>query len=72
MTRGEAVLVVAGAPEADAEAGEDTPRIDRLLVPLLVALPLSQAVDLVADTTGLRRNRIYDRALALRAGAGDA
>lgn len=72
MTRGEAVLVVAGAPEADAEAGEDTARIDRLLVPLLVALPLSQAVDLVAETTGLRRNRIYDRALALRAGAGDA
>jgi len=72
MARGEAVLVVAGAAEPDPEAGEDSSRIDRLLVPLLVALPLSQAVDLVAETTGLRRNRIYDRALALRAGAGEA
>ena len=72
MVRGEAVVVVAGAPETDVAAAQDAGRLDRLLGPLLVALPLSQAVDLVVDTTGERRNRVYERALALRAGGGDA
>lgn len=72
MARGEAVLVVAGAP---AEAGADaaaTAQQDKLLRALLPAVPLSAAVDLVVDVTGLRRNRVYERALQLKAAPPDA
>ncbi|HUO79781.1 MAG TPA: 16S rRNA (cytidine(1402)-2'-O)-methyltransferase [Steroidobacteraceae bacterium] len=66
MARGEAVLVVAGAaPEAAPEAA-DLERLDRLLRGLLSGLPLSQAVDLAAEVSGERRNRLYERALALK------
>lgn len=65
MTRGEAVLAVAGAPAADPDAAA-TGLADRLLVALLAELPLSRAVDVVAEATGERRNRVYQRALTLR------
>lgn len=66
MSRGEAVLVVGGAA-ASPEAGEDVQiRADQLLRSLLPLLPLSQVVDLVAEWTGDRRNKVYERALTLK------
>ncbi|HXQ64485.1 MAG TPA: 16S rRNA (cytidine(1402)-2'-O)-methyltransferase [Steroidobacteraceae bacterium] len=65
MTRGEAVIAVAGAPAADPDAV--APGLaDRLLAALLSDLPLSRAVDVVATATGERRNRVYERALSLK------
>ena len=64
MTRGEIVLVVAGAPrlqdeEADALAAE------RTLTTLLQELPVSQAARIAAQLTGRSRKELYERALAL-------
>jgi 16S rRNA (cytidine1402-2'-O)-methyltransferase len=66
MTRGEAVLVVAGAPAAVAGGGATDDALDRLLGALLDALPLSRAVDVAVNATGRRRNTVYERALALK------
>lgn len=66
MARGEAVLVVAGAAEHAAPGAADVERLDRLLAGLLAGLPLSQAVDLAAEVSGERRNRVYERALAIK------
>lgn len=62
--RGEMVLVVKGAA-VPAEAALEA-AVDAALVPLLEELPLKQAVTLAARITGIARNRIYDRALALQ------
>ncbi|HKX96077.1 MAG TPA: SAM-dependent methyltransferase, partial [Methylibium sp.] len=64
--RGEFVLVLHAqvAPEADAAV---PPAAERLLDALLEALPLKQAVALVAEATSAPRNALYDRALALKA-----
>ncbi|HKW80256.1 MAG TPA: 16S rRNA (cytidine(1402)-2'-O)-methyltransferase [Casimicrobiaceae bacterium] len=61
--RGEFVLVVA-APERDeaSDAGGD----DALLLPLVAELPVAQAVRIAVAQSGLPRNRLYRRALALR------
>ena len=67
MARGEAVLVVAGAAARAADESAETEALDRLLVPLLAALPLSLAVDIALEVSGGRRNRIYQRALKLKA-----
>ena len=69
MARGEAVLVVAGAPEAAADAGGAEQELDRLLAALLAALPLSRAVDVAVSASGRRRNTVYERALALKRAA---
>jgi 16S rRNA (cytidine1402-2'-O)-methyltransferase len=62
MTRGEIVIVVAGAaPSAD--TGEQ--ELERVLTELLQALPVSQAADIAARITGGNRNRAYKAALAL-------
>ena len=66
MSRGEIVLVVAGAPASEEADAATAARRDRLLSALLAAMPLSAAVDLVADVLGERRNRVYERALELR------
>jgi len=63
QTRGEFVLVVAGAPQADA-SNDDV--FDRTLTVLLDQLPLSQAVDLTTSIHGSNRNRVYKRALDLK------
>lgn len=65
MSRGELVLVVAGAPEPVAadEAG-----LDHVLSLLLPHLSPSKAAAIAAELTGMRRNDCYRRALAL---AGD-
>jgi 16S rRNA (cytidine1402-2'-O)-methyltransferase len=63
--KGEFVLLVDGAvPQPDAEDA-DAERVLRLL---LADLPVKQAVALAAAITGTGRNRLYARALALKAG----
>jgi 16S rRNA (cytidine1402-2'-O)-methyltransferase len=62
--RGEFVLVLHALPR---DAAPDTPDAhDRLLKPLLAALPLKQAVALAAEQSGAPRNALYARALALK------
>ena len=61
--RGEFVLVLHASPAA---AADDAAAHDALLVPLLAALPLKQAVALAAEIAGAPRNALYARALALR------
>ena len=62
--RGEFVLLVDGAPEADAQAVPDEAR--RILETLLAELPLNQAVKLAADISGAKKNALYDLALTLK------
>lgn len=62
--RGEFVLLVSPPPPRtglDAEA-------ERILKTLLAELPVKQAAKLAASITGLPRNALYDRALALKDG----
>ncbi|MDR2839083.1 MAG: 16S rRNA (cytidine(1402)-2'-O)-methyltransferase [Azonexus sp.] len=60
--RGEFVLLVSGAPEqSDAAEGE---RVLQLL--LADGLPVKQAAKLAAAITGMAKNALYDRALALK------
>lgn len=63
--KGEFVLVLHPAASAQ-EAGDE----DRVLVLLLAELPLKTAVRLTADITGVAKNALYARALALKPGAG--
>jgi len=64
MTRGECVVIVAGAP---AVADDDNADRDasRTLEILLAELPVSQAARLAAQLTGRSRKELYERALAL-------
>ena len=64
--RGEFVLVLHALPAVAAASEGLPPDAERLLGPLLAALPLKQAVGLVADLSGAPRNAVYQRALALR------
>ncbi len=65
--RGEMVLLVAGAPETAADESNPV-ETDRLLRALLRRLPVKQAAEVAAEVTGLRRNALYRRALALQDG----
>lgn len=62
--RGEFVLVVHGVPQPQAAASSVAH--DTTLQKLLAALPLKQAVALAVELTGEPRNRLYERALALK------
>ena len=64
MTRGEIVLVVAGAPRQEDEDA-DALGAERTLTTLLQELPVSQAARLAAQLTGRSRKELYERALAL-------
>jgi len=66
--RGEFVLVLHASRSAPPE-GESVH--DTLLVPLLAALPLKQAVAVAAEIAGAPRNALYARALALRGARDD-
>jgi 16S rRNA (cytidine1402-2'-O)-methyltransferase len=68
--RGEFVLVLHAAP-AQPDAAADPAAFDRLLRPLLAALPLKQAVAIAAEIGGAPRNALYARALALKNDAAD-
>jgi len=67
--RGEFVLVVHAQPKPAATA-DDAAAHDTMLRTLLDALPLKQAVALAAQLSGAPRNRLYERALALKSAAG--
>lgn len=70
FTRGEIVLVVAGAPQtlAEDDRGADGHggALDRALTVLLAELPLKQAARLAAQITEARDNEAYKRALLLK------
>lgn len=63
--RGEIVLVIAGAPEREAV---DTRALsaESILRVLVRELPVKQAAGLAAEMMGLKRNALYDMALALK------
>jgi 16S rRNA (cytidine1402-2'-O)-methyltransferase len=69
VTRGELVLVVAGAPAhtTDSQARRER-EIERVLGVLLQELPVSQAARLAAQLTGEGRKVLYERALVLQGG----
>ena len=58
--KGEVVILVAGAPASAADSGAEA---ERVLRALLKELPVKQAAALAAEITGLKKNRLYDRAL---------
>jgi 16S rRNA (cytidine1402-2'-O)-methyltransferase len=70
FTRGEIVLLIAGAPQtiADDDRGADGHggALDRALKILLAELPLKQAARLAAQITEARDNEAYKRALHLK------
>jgi 16S rRNA (cytidine1402-2'-O)-methyltransferase len=74
FTRGEIVLVVAGAPQTGAEddrgADGHGGALDRALKILLAELPLKQAARLAAQITEARDNEAYKRALHLKQDCG--
>lgn len=61
--RGECVLIVEGAPQVADEDALD-PEAERVLEVLLEELPVKQAAALAARITGLKKNRLYQLALA--------
>ncbi|WP_148861777.1 16S rRNA (cytidine(1402)-2'-O)-methyltransferase [Marinobacter fonticola] len=62
--RGEYVVMVAGASAAVEDA--TTVDADRMLEVLLAELPVKVAAKMTAEITGLSRNELYQRALALK------
>jgi 16S rRNA (cytidine1402-2'-O)-methyltransferase len=63
--KGEFVVLVAGAAPA-AKGRELCLELDPLLQRLLREMPLKQAVSLVAELSGEKKNLIYERALSLK------
>ncbi|WP_343722102.1 16S rRNA (cytidine(1402)-2'-O)-methyltransferase [Herbaspirillum seropedicae] len=63
--RGEFVILVEGAPVTEGDGAE----AERVLRILLAELPVRQAAALAAQITGVKKNALYDRALAIRQGA---
>lgn len=62
---GEFVILIHGVPQAEQEAVDaDTERVLKIL---LEELPVSQAATLAAKITGLKKNRLYEHALTLKA-----
>jgi 16S rRNA (cytidine1402-2'-O)-methyltransferase len=68
FSRGEIVLLVGGAPQAESaeEDSEAKAQLDKVLIALLAELPLKQAARLAAQITGARDNEAYKRALRLK------
>lgn len=64
--KGEITLVIGPPPKGEAEEAHDSARIDRLLALALPHMPVGAASALVAEATGARKNRIYERALMLK------
>jgi 16S rRNA (cytidine1402-2'-O)-methyltransferase len=64
LARGEIVIVVGGAVDAPAAAGDA--EADRLLAILLTELPASKAARLAAQIAGRDRKELYARAVALQ------
>ena len=72
VSRGEIVLVIAGAAPEAAACGDDGHggALDRALKPLLEELPLKQAAHLAARIAEVRDNEAYKRALELKRAYG--
>jgi len=72
VSRGEIVLVIAGAAPELASSGDDGHggALDRALKPLLEELPLKQAAHLAARIAAVRDNEAYKRALELKRAYG--
>ncbi len=66
VSKGEFVLVVAGAQASNPAAGGQIDG-DALLSRLVAVMPPRQAVDIVAELSGERRNAVYRRMLELTA-----
>jgi 16S rRNA (cytidine1402-2'-O)-methyltransferase len=68
FSRGEIVLIVGGASQAESADGdlEAKSRLDKVLISLLAELPLKQAARLAAQIMGTRDNETYKRALFLK------
>ncbi|HEY2144772.1 MAG TPA: 16S rRNA (cytidine(1402)-2'-O)-methyltransferase [Steroidobacteraceae bacterium] len=66
FTRGEIVLLIAGAAPSTAPHDEERAVLDKVLTVLLAELPLKQAARLAAQITGARDNETYKRALHLK------
>jgi len=67
MTRGELVVLIAGAPAPSEEALAQASReAERVLRALLAELPVSQAARLAAKLTGRSRSELYTRALEIK------
>ncbi|KQV89982.1 16S rRNA methyltransferase [Massilia sp. Root351] len=65
--KGEYVVLLEGAAEAeDAQDAE----AERILALLVAELPVKQAAALTAQITGRKKNALYERALQMKAGAG--
>jgi 16S rRNA (cytidine1402-2'-O)-methyltransferase len=62
-TRGEIVIVI--APPADSEAPPDPRQLDEIIRNSLKRLSLKDAVSEIAQSTGVPRREVYQRALAL-------
>jgi 16S rRNA (cytidine1402-2'-O)-methyltransferase len=63
FTRGELVLIIAGAEPAEPVAPAE---LERLLRALLAELPLSRAVEVAVRATGAPRNAVYRAALSVQ------
>ena len=62
QTRGEFVVMIGGAPEvSDLDA-----QVHSMLSVLLAELPVKQAAGLVAQMTSMRKNEVYQLALAMK------
>jgi 16S rRNA (cytidine1402-2'-O)-methyltransferase len=64
-SKGEFVVLAAGAPESEAQAV--SPEAERVLRVLLAELPVKQAAKLAAGITGLGKNVLYARAVEIKA-----
>jgi 16S rRNA (cytidine1402-2'-O)-methyltransferase len=64
VEKGEAVILVGGAPDAGPDAGA----WQAALAEALAEMPLRAAVDAVAARFGVKRKEVYDAALARKAG----
>jgi 16S rRNA (cytidine1402-2'-O)-methyltransferase len=64
--KGEYVVLLEGAQEAE-DAGDA--EAERILTLLVAELPLKQAAALTAQITGRKKNALYERALQMKAGA---
>lgn len=63
--KGEFVVLIAGV-ETDRPDTRIEIAVDRLLAALLRELPLKRAVAVAAEVTGMKKNSLYDQALAIK------
>lgn len=67
-SRGEFVVMVRGAVAQSGNGKEATMDVDRVLRVLLAELPVKKVAKMAAELTGLSKNELYQRALALKDG----